>query len=200
MTIITNSEKDPAVMGFSLLDEDELALFPDVEHLEAGDIRTAPDDEVMGREIEGDDANPGGADVPLEGRLVFSPSPTDMVLVNGVELTPQSTLQSLKTACSFHGLSTSGSKVKCFSRLLNHQKEQELEIIHAATEQYQVDEARRPKAVDLQEPPSEKEQQLHNLSHLPYAPWCSSCVCFRARADKQERMWCSKCRCGNSFI
>ena len=91
MTIITNSEKDPAVMGFSLLDEDEPALFPDVEHLEAGDIRTAPDDEVMGREIEGDDANPGGADVPLEGRLVFSPSPTDMVLVNGVELTPQST-------------------------------------------------------------------------------------------------------------
>ena len=174
-------------MGFSLLDEDEPALFPDVEHLEAGDIRTAPDDEVMGREIEGDDANPGGADVPLEGRLVFSPSPTDMVLVNGVELTPQSTLQSLKTACSFHGLSTSGSKVKCFSRLLNHQKEQELEIIHAATEQYQVDEARRPKAVDLQEPPSEKEQQLHNLSHLPYAPWCPSCVCFRARADKQQR-------------
>ena len=71
--------------------------------------------------------------------------------------------------------------------LLNHQKQQELEIIHAATEQYQSDLTRVPKAVDLKVPPSKEGQQLHNLSHLPYAPWCASCVCFRARADKQQR-------------
>ena len=40
--------------------------------------------------------------VPLEGKLVFSPSPTDMVLVNGVELTPESSLQALRTALTFH--------------------------------------------------------------------------------------------------
>ena len=108
--------------------------------------------------------------VPLEGKLVFSPSPTDMVLVNGVELTPESSLQALRTALTFHSLSTSGSKSKCFTRLLNHQKQQELEIIHAATEHYQSELARVPKAVDLKVPPSEEEQQLHNLSHLPYAP------------------------------
>ena len=34
-------------------------------------------------------------------------------------------------------------------------------------------------------PPSEAEVQQHNLTHLPYAPWCSTCICFRARADKQ---------------
>jgi hypothetical protein len=107
----------------------------------------------------------GGADVPLEGRLVFSPSPTDMVLVNGVELTPESSLQSLRAALTFHGLSTSGSKSKCFTRLLNHQKQQELEIINAATEKYRSDLARVPKVLDLKVPPSEEEQQLHNLSH-----------------------------------
>ena len=135
LTIITDSEKDPAIMGFSLMGDDEIALFPDVERQEPGDTRIAPDDEVLGLEVDEDVDIPQGADVPLEGRLVFSPSPTDMVLVNGVELTPDSTLQSFRTALTFYGLSTSGSKSKCFTRLLNHQKQQELEIIHAATEQ-----------------------------------------------------------------
>ena len=186
ITVITDSEKDPALMGFSLLG-DEPALFPDPERLPDDEVQLAPEDAVVGRDIEGEMQVAGGAEVPLEGRLVFTPSPTDMVLVNGVELTPESSLQSLRTALTFHGLSTSGSKSKCFTRLLNHQKQQELEIIHAATEQYHSDLARVPKAVDLKVPPSEEEQQLHNLSHLPYAPWCPSCVCFRARADKQQR-------------
>ena len=186
ITVITDSEKDPALMGFSLLG-DEPALFPDPERLPDDEVQLAPEDAVVGRDIEGEMQVAGGAEVPLEGRLVFTPSATDMILVNGVELTPESSLQSLRAALTFHGLSTSGSKSKCFTRLLNHQKQQELEIIHAATEQYHSDLARVPKAVDLKVPPSEEEQQLHNLSHLPYAPWCPSCVCFRARADKQQR-------------
>ena len=186
LTVITDSEKDPAVMGFSLLG-DEPALFPEVDRQQAEDIQVAPEDVVIGKEIEGDVELQEGVQVPLEGKLVFSPSPTEMVLVNGVELTPESSLQALRTALTFHALSTSGSKSKCFTRLLNHQKQQELEIIHAATEHYKSELARVPKAVDLKVPPSEEEQQLHNLSHLPYAPWCASCVCFRARADKQQR-------------
>ena len=123
------------MMGFSLMGDDEIALFPDVERQEPGDTRFPPDDEVLGREMDEDVEIPQGADVPLEGRLGFAPSPTDMVLVNGVELTPDSTLQSFRTALTFYGLSTSSSKAKGFTRLLNHQKQQELEIIHAATEQ-----------------------------------------------------------------
>ena len=41
--------------------------------------------------------------------------------------------------------------------------------------------------MELQTPPSLKEQQLHELTHLPYQPWCASCVCFRARSDRHER-------------
>ena len=186
LTVITDEEKDPVLMGFSLLG-DEPALFHDIDRQQAEDVQIAPEDVVIGKEIEDGVEMQEGVQVPLEGRLVFSPSPTDMVLVNGVELTPDSSLQALRTALTFHSLSTSGSKTKCFTRLLNHQKQHELEIIHAATEQYQSDMARVPRAVDVKVPPSEEEQQLHNLSHLPYAPWCASCVCFRARADKQQR-------------
>eukprot|EP00435_Cladocopium_sp_Y103_P013965 s1844_g3.t1 len=121
LATITDSEKDPMLMGFALMD-DELPLFPDVERQHASEVTTAPEDEVVGLEIEDGDAGSGGADVPLEGRILFEPSPTDMVLVNGVELTPSSTLAALKAGCKYYSLSTSGSKAKCFTRLLNHQK------------------------------------------------------------------------------
>ena len=79
-------------MGFSLLG-DEPALFGESDRQPNVDVAIAPEDEVVGREIEEGDQVSGGADVPLEGRIIFEPSPTDMVLVNGVELTPESSLQ-----------------------------------------------------------------------------------------------------------
>ena len=54
------------------------------------------------------------------------PSPIDKVEVNGVELTVESSLQ---TALTARGLSTSGSKQKCFQWLLNFQKKLEMEIL-----------------------------------------------------------------------
>ena len=41
---------------------------------------------------------------------------TDMVLVNGLERTPDSSLQALRAALTFHSLSPSGSKSKCLHR------------------------------------------------------------------------------------
>ena len=184
LTVITDSEQDPLVMGFTLVG-DEPPLFPEADRQQPADVAIAPEDEVIGLEIEDGVEGSGGADVPLEGRILFQPAPTDMVMVNGVELTPESSLKALKAGCTYHSLSTSGSKVKCFTRLLNHQKQQELEVIHSAVEHSMKELSRVPKAMDLKVPPSEAEVQQHNLTHLPYAPWCSSCVCFRARADKQ---------------
>eukprot|EP00435_Cladocopium_sp_Y103_P055326 s1694_g18.t1 len=52
-------------------------------------IDVAPEDGVVGQEIVFEVAEQGGdgADVPLTGRVMFSPGPTDQLLVNGVELT-----------------------------------------------------------------------------------------------------------------
>ena len=60
-------------------------------------------------------------------------------------------------------------------------------MIHSAVEYSMKELARKPKSMDMKVPPSEAEIQEHNLTHLPYAPWCSSCVCFRAGADKQMK-------------
>ena len=46
---------------------------------------------------------------------------------------------------------------------------------------------RDPQSPPLAVVPDDKEAEKHNLTHTPYAPWCPSCVCFRARADKQIR-------------
>ena len=179
LTIITEGENDPVLMGFKLQGE-EPPLFPDPERRDAADdILQAPEDEVLGLEIGGGEIQ-GGADVPMQGRLVVTPSPVDMVVVNGVELSESSSLRALRAGLTHYDLSTSGSKVKCFARLLNHQKALELQ-------RAQQELTRTPHAVKLETPPSFAEQQQHFLTHLPYAPWCSSCVCFRARSDKHER-------------
>ena len=97
----------------------------------------------------------------------------DKLVVNGVELTMDSTLATLRAGLTFYNLSTSGSKQKCFTRLANYQK-QELEIITAAANQAQREDVREPQAPKLAVPPSEKEQQQHALTHLPFADWCPS--------------------------
>ena len=193
LTIITEGEKDPVLMGFKFQGE-EPPLFPDPERRDAADdILQAPEDEVLGLEIDGGEIQ-GGADVPMQGRLVVTPSPVDMVVVNGVELSESSSLRALRAGLTHYGLSTSGSKsskVKCFARLLDHQKALELQVVHAAAERAQQELTRTPNAVKLETRPSCAEQQ-QLLTHLPYAPRCSSCVCFRARSDKHERSGASR--------
>ena len=124
-----------------------------------------------------------GAEITQQGRLVVVPSPTDKVLVDGVELTTESSLQSLRTALTSKGLSTSGSKQKCFKRLLEFQKKTELEIIQSAIAKSEKDLSREPRAQPLQNPPDQADQDRHNLTHMPYQAWCPACVSFRARAD-----------------
>ena len=69
LTIITDSEKDTVLMGFKL-QGGEPPLFPDPERRDAADdILQAPEDEVLGLEIDGGEIQ-GGADVPMQGRLV----------------------------------------------------------------------------------------------------------------------------------
>ena len=44
------------------------------------------------------------------------------VLMNGIELTKDSSLATLRAACSFLGISGSGPKVKVCAKILNHNK------------------------------------------------------------------------------
>lgn len=106
-----------------------------------------------------------------------------MVAVDGVELTADSGSMALHAALTNLGLSTSGSKVKCFGRLLKYQKKHELEVLQSAVARNQQDAERQPHAQPVHEPPSPEVQASHILTHCPYQPWCAACVSHQARAD-----------------
>ena len=107
--------------------------------------------------------------------------------MNGVDLTRDSALNNLRDACGYYKLSTSGSKARCFSRLLEHAKKLELQVILAAARAAEQEALRVPRAPHLAEPPDLETQEKHALTHVPYQPWCESCVAFRARQDRHIR-------------
>eukprot|EP00435_Cladocopium_sp_Y103_P067384 s792_g30.t1 len=162
-------------MGFALVDAP-----PESFPVEADD-----DDDVEIPDVEPDPPIEG-ADIP-GGQIVVQPAPEDEVNVNGTILRESSSLAALRAGCSFYNLSTSGSKSKCFKRLLEHSKKLELDMVMAAARESQRSQERHPLAPVSAEVPTEFEQAQHRLSHFPYKSWCPSCVAHRARSDKHER-------------
>ena len=86
VTVITDGDKDPRVMGFALADE-QPEQFPVVA------------EDVEDVEIPADDMPVEGQEIP-EGRIVVQPSPEDEVNVNGTILHPTSSLAALRAGCS----------------------------------------------------------------------------------------------------
>ena len=173
VTLITDGDKDPRVMGFVLADEQPEQFPVAAENLEDVDIPA-------------DDMPVEGRDIP-EGRIVIQPSPEDEVNVNGAILRPTSSLAALRAGCSHYQISSSGSKAKCFQRLLDHSKKLELDLVFATAKAAQNEQERHPLAPVTAEVPSEFEQAQHRLTHVPYKAWCPSCVAHRARVDRHER-------------
>ena len=173
ITFISDAEKDPRVLGFTLTDGDPVVFPVRQDDDEDADI---PDDSL---EVE-------GQEIP-EGQVIVRPSPEDEVNVNGTLLRSTSTLAALRAGCCFYSLSSSGSKQKCFQRLLDHSKKLDLEMISAAAREAQRQQGRDALAPVSAEVPTEYEQQKHRLTHLPFASWCPSCLAHRARPTRHER-------------
>ena len=81
--------------------------------------------------------NVGEVGLPPPGAVVLPPSGSQEVAllpdrsgitVNEVHLTPSSPIRSLRAACSYLGISTSGGKVKLFERILSFYDEQQLSV------------------------------------------------------------------------
>ena len=155
------------------------------KQVEVEDVAPEDDMDIQGHDIDGAVADAQGADIP--DKILVEPTPDDKVVVAGVELTSSSTLAVLKQALKHYSLSTSGSKAKCFSRLVNHQKKLELEIIHSAAKATEADLKREPHPQTLAVLPDQQTQDRHALTHVPFEPWCESCVAFRARMDPHKR-------------
>ena len=188
ITLMSDSEKDPRVLGFAFdSDDGELQGHApaDGEQIEVEDVAPEDDVDIQGHDIDGAVVDAQGVDIP--DRIVVEPTPDDKIVVAGVELTSSSTLAVLKQALKHYNLSTSGSKAKCFSRLVNHQKKLELEIIHSAAKATEADLKREPHPQTLAVLPDQQTQDRHALTHVPFEPWCESCVAFRVRMDPHKR-------------
>ena len=89
LTIITFSERPPQVMGFKLLDEDEMPLaaveMERERHEEAEAAPIAPDDELVGADIEVEPADAEGQQIP-QGQLVLAPERGDHLNISGIEI------------------------------------------------------------------------------------------------------------------
>ena len=60
-------------------------------------------------------------------------------------------------------------------------------MVLSAAREAEAEQQRQPVPQKLAEPPNEKEQMKHMLTHLPYADWCSHCIAHRARPDRHLR-------------
>ena len=105
----------------------------------------------------------------------------DSVVVDGVVLTIESTVSSLRAACKHVGVSQSGSRRKLFRRLVSHFEQKQLEVIYAA---HPVIPVVQPRPQLLATPPADFATiGVHELTHLPYEPWCAVCVANKGRPE-----------------
>ena len=142
---------------------------------------------VEGREIGGP-VGPGGVDLEdQQVRFEVGVAIPDRIQVNGVELSLDSPLRTLRAACAFYQVGQSGSKRKCFGRLVEHQARLELLQARDLARHAQELQGREPREQALAKEPGEEEKRKHALTHVPYAPWCSACIKHRGRPDPHRR-------------
>ena len=140
-----------------------------------------------GREI-GEPEGPGGADLDdQQVRFEVGVAVPDRIQVNGVDLSLDSPLRTLRAACAFYQVGQSGSKRKCFGRLVEHQARLELLQARDLAKHAQELQGREPREQALAKEPGEEEKRKHALTHAPYAPWCSACIKHPGRPDPHRR-------------
>ncbi|CAE7264816.1 GIP [Symbiodinium sp. CCMP2592] len=101
----------------------------------------------------------------------------------GVEYTAQrSSLKELQALCREYGVKTTGSKKQLLKRLATAVREERLNTQHKEQREHH-------QAYHLAPPqePTEEERAYHNLTHLPYQPWCPHCVAMKAREDNHKK-------------
>ncbi|CAE7197782.1 GIP [Symbiodinium sp. CCMP2592] len=101
----------------------------------------------------------------------------------GVEYTAQrSSLKELQALCREYGVKTTGSKKQLLKRLVTAVREERLSTQHKEQREHH-------QAYHLAPPqePTEEERAYHNLTHLPYQPWCPHCVAMKAREDNHKK-------------
>ena len=135
------------------------------------------DDEVMGRDIPEHQAIAPALREDAEA---------DMIVINDIQVTPNSSVEVLKTAGRFLGISTADSKNKIFERIrASHVSSLRLRALEVARGEYEALQP-HPQYQDAPAQPTLRERKLHEVTHLPFKKWCSVCVQSKSRPNHQR--------------
>ena len=93
----------------------------------------------------------------------------------------------MRAACSFLGISGSGSKLKVYAKIVNRNKKMELLNAKSLVSEAKAQETREALGQSGAKVPDEATQARHRLTHMPYANWCKERTEHRARPDRRER-------------
>ena len=138
------------------------------------------------------DETAGGAglmpeEVALEGRPVRGDEPeSGEEELEGVRLSADTQLKDLKELCKKLGLPTSGGKAKILKRLRSHYEVLEKQMSTEVARKMYAEAEREPGTLKTPVLPSSRQQELHNVTHHPFQPWCEACVLGRSRQNPHK--------------
>ena len=122
-------------------------------------------DEFGGAKIPGDDRVEGMDLDDQRVQLEIGIALPEQLMVNDVVLTLESPLRQLRAACAY----------------------MELVMAKDLAAQGRAFEQRIPLEQVLAKEPTAEEKRQHELTHLPFAPWCPSRIKHRSRSDRHRR-------------
>ncbi|CAE7337252.1 unnamed protein product [Symbiodinium sp. CCMP2592] len=145
------------------------------------DAPMLPNEPQDAEEDEADDGR-GVGDVLAEGRAPRGQEADDDGLeLDGVQLSVGTPLRELKALCQRLGLAKSGGKAKVLRRLKEHRDVMERQMATQIAQQLFREGDRDPQPFKVPVLPSRRQQELHEITHQPFQPWCQACLMGRSR-------------------
>ena len=137
----------------------------------------------------------GAAPAPFEAPIVHDEpvQPDDVaagrdeIVLDGARIDSSSSLTVLKAACSSLAVSTHGSRLQLFKRLVSHLQQQDLLAAHSVKHNLSKELQRQVNQPAVPAEPSVEEVREHNAAHIPYKGWCELCVAHKGSQDKHHR-------------
>ena len=198
LTILSKEEESLSVFG-RLLDEGGQEMQAVPEEAEPRDEFSYSPDILMEAEIEADIGE--GRDIPEFEEIGPQLQPAeedDYIVVGEISVTPYSSIADLRAVAKFLKVSASGSKQKIYDRIREaHTKAMRLRALEVARQQHELMQP-LPRLQDAPKQPLEHERKLHEVTHLPFKPWCGFCVMGKSKVnhkhptdlqDKSERTY-----------
>ena len=109
------------------------------------------------------------------------------VELDEVTFSERMTVKELQMACKERQLAHTGSKKKLLERLVAFEVNLETQMHLAVAHKLYNEQSRRPVTLGQPKLPSLAEQELHNVTHWPFASWCQACVASRSKEDKHGK-------------